>query len=286
MCGVLFLTALPPCLTAQDDPRLIEAVRLAQDGQGDSARANLSRMLASTSLSDTLYPQILYTLGTIASTAGERERNDRRIAVEFASSSWADDAVLRLAQMDYAANNPAGTARQVDRIRSDYPSSPLLPVAAFWGARAYFDLKNSDAACRWLAFGLERVGDDIELANQLKFYHGRCARNPARTDSAAMDTMAREAAPPPPSPPPPARDTLAPGQRGFAVQVAAVQSAATADQLVKRLKAAGHEARVLKGDDGLLRVRVGRFPDRASALAAAQKMKSRLGGSPYVVAEP
>jgi hypothetical protein len=45
-CSILFLSlALTSRLSAQTDPRLVEAVRLAQEGMGDSARASVNRVL-------------------------------------------------------------------------------------------------------------------------------------------------------------------------------------------------------------------------------------------------
>ena len=54
----------------QTDPRLVSAVRAAQEGRGDSARAAVDRLLAATPPTDTLYPQILYTQAMVAGTAG------------------------------------------------------------------------------------------------------------------------------------------------------------------------------------------------------------------------
>ncbi|HXE56494.1 MAG TPA: SPOR domain-containing protein [Gemmatimonadales bacterium] len=282
-------------LAAQDHPQLAAAVRLSQEGASDSARAVVSRLLQATPATDTLYPQILFTLGTIATSAQEREQLDRRVAIEFPASAWADDALLRLAQMDYAANNPEGTARQAERIRTDHPSSPLLPQVAFWAARAYFDLRDTASACRWLATGLERVGEDVELRNQLGFYQSRCpaptvAGAPAA--SATADTVARtgsdtpgRAARPDSAERKTAVSAPAGTAGGYSVQVAAVRSRRTADDLVRRLEAAGFEGRVVQGSDGLLRVRVGRYPSRSGAASVAAQLKAKLGGTPYVVAE-
>ena len=53
------VTVLP--VLAQTDPRLVEVIRHAQEGQSDSARIKVQRLLAATSPTDTLYPQIVYT---------------------------------------------------------------------------------------------------------------------------------------------------------------------------------------------------------------------------------
>ena len=53
-------------LLAQSDPRLLEVVRLAQDGLSDSARATVSKILSTTSPQDSVYPEVLYTTGLVS----------------------------------------------------------------------------------------------------------------------------------------------------------------------------------------------------------------------------
>jgi tetratricopeptide (TPR) repeat protein len=275
---------------AQDDARLVEAIRLAQDGLGDSARVVVSRLLTATPPTDTLYPQILYTQGLLAKTIDERRRLYQRIAVEYATSAWADDALLRLAMQDYAEANPSGTVKNVERIRSDYPTSPLMAYAAYWGARAYFDLKKPAEACRWLNEGLAQVGDNVELQNQLSFYHGRCtnlaqAAESTKTDkSTKTDTVTTKPKSPAPATAKPESPAPATAGAGFTVQVGAVKTKSAADKLAADLRAAGFEARVVQ-TDFLYRVRVGHFAQRADAEKLAAKIKAKLGGGPYVVPE-
>ena len=259
---------------AQNDPRLVEAIRLAQDGQGDSARAVVSRLLTATSPTDTLYPEILYTQGLLAKTIDERRRLYQRIAVEYATSAWADDALLRLAMQDYAEANPSGTVKNVERIRSDYPASTLMPYAAYWGARAYFDLKKPADACRWLNEGLAQVGDNVELQNQLSYYRGRCANLAQTAESTKTDTATTK----------PKATAPAATQAGFSVQVGAVKTKAAADKLAADLRAAGFDPHVVQGD-GVYRVRAGHFAQRTDADKLAAKIKAKMGGGPYVVPE-
>jgi cell division septation protein DedD len=223
---VLFcLPALPafPVLPAfaQTEPRLVEAIRQAQEGRGDSARTKVRRLLAATSPTDTLYPQIVYTQAMVASDANEMRRQLQRVAVEYPSSSWADDALLRLVQLDYASGNLPGAARNLELIRNDYPGSILLPQASYWAARTYFDQKNPELACRWIADGLAASSSNVELQNQLGYLDQRCAgmranvaTRPATdsqaaatgggTDTAALpperaDSTTRPASTPPPA---------------------------------------------------------------------------------------
>jgi cell division septation protein DedD len=180
---------------AQTDPRLVEIIRQAQQGQGDSARLKVQRLLASTSPSDTLYPQIVYTQAMVANDAGDMRRQLQRVAVEYSSSSWADDALLRLVQLDYASGNLDGAARNLERIRLDYPGSSLLPQASYWAARTYFDQKRPELACRWISEGMAASRENIELQNQLGYLNQRCtqfaAAAPSR-DSQPNRTPARD----------------------------------------------------------------------------------------------
>jgi DNA polymerase-3 subunit delta len=174
---------------AQTDPRLIEVIRSAQEGQGDSARVKVQRLLAATSPGDTLYPQVVYTQAMVANDAAEMRRQLQRVAVEYSSSSWADDALLRLVQLDYASGNLDGAARNLERIRLDYPGSALLPQAAYWAARTYFDRKNPELACRWIADGLAGTQGNVELQNQLGYLNQRCSTVVAAGPRPAADTQ-------------------------------------------------------------------------------------------------
>ena len=180
---------------AQTDPRLLDAVRNAQEGKSDSARTKVRRVLAATAPNDTLYPQIIYTQAMVASDANEMRRQLQRVAVEYSASSWADDALLRLVQLDYASGNLEGAGRNLERIRHDYPGSALLPQASYWAARTYFDQKNPELACRWVSEGLAGSRGNVELQNQLGYLDQRCvsvraAATPAAARADSQSTLA------------------------------------------------------------------------------------------------
>lgn len=282
----LFLSSGSSVLPAQEDSRLVAAVRLAQDGKGDSARAIVLDLISGTPQSDTLFPQIVYTMGLVARDANDRSRNFRRVAVEFAGSSWADDALLGLAQEDFAAGRTEASARNVERIRSDYPTSSLMPVAAFWGVRAYFELRNSVEACRWLSQGLALAGEDVELVNQLTFYSPRCAMASADAPPSSPGPVSS----PPPArpdtsrPPPTSPPATPPGSGRFTVQVAAASTEPAAEATSNALRTAGYDPHIVR-EGGFIKVRVGQFATRAEAVAAASQVRAKMGGSPFVVEE-
>ena len=320
LCSALSASSV---LSAQTDPRLVDIIRQAQQGQGDSARIKVQRLLATTPPGDTLYPQILYTQAMVATDAGDMRRQLQRVAVEHSSSSWADDALLRLVQLDYASGNLDGAARNLERLRRDYPGSTLLPQTSYWAARTYFDQKNPEVACRWIADGLAASRGNVELQNQLGYLNQRCpqvaidsapraaADSPTTVASTGRDTASptrradstattTPALPPKPAagprpeptrpdttsrtPTAPPGPTLPSGGR-FRVQVTAVRTAAAADATSRKLSARGLTA-VTVQEGGLYKVRVGNYASRADAVAALPQIKAKLGGSPFVVAEP
>jgi len=328
MAALIAAAALltPPPARAQTDPRLQVAVQLAQEGHSDSARAVVGKLLSATPPTDSLYPEILYTQAMVASDAGEMRTQLQRIAVEYGASSWADDAILRLVQIDYATRNLSGAARNLERLRSDYPASPLLPRASYWAGRVYFDQSNPTDACRWLADGLARSEGDIELQNQIRYLNQRCptvtaaaprdssrrvtaepAAKPPSPDSAAKVPSADSAAKPPspdsaakpPSPdsaakvpsPDSAAAAVAPVAPGppvktvYRVQIAAVATQAGATDAERKARALGLTV-VTIHEKNLYKVRAGQYSSPTEARAAAAGLKVKLGGNPFVVAEP
>jgi len=270
--ALLLLNAAP--LVGQTDARLRAAVQLAAEGQSDSARATVARLLAQTPTTDPLYPQVLYTQGTIARTAAEMQAAFRRVAVEFPVSEWSDDALLRLAQMDYATRDYAAATRSLDQLRANNPSTDLMPIASYWAARSYFDLNKPVDACAWINRGLQAAGDDIEMKNQLTFLAARC-------DAPGLDQVS-----PPQDIGGAAAHSGAPvaGPGGaYAVQVAAVSKESSANDLGARLAEAGYQSSVVR-DGNAFKVRVVGFPTRAAADTAVTRIRNRFGGSPFVVA--
>ena len=291
-CLCALILAGASAAAAQTDPRLTAAVRAAQEGQGDSARSAVDRLLAATPATDSLYPEILYTQAMVANTAADMRRHLQRVAVEHPTSPWADDALLRLVQMDYATRSFDHAARNLERLRLDHPFTPLLAQAAYWGGRTYFELKDTTRACRWLADGIA-AGADLELQRQLGFLYQRCGTAGERAVAAAGDSAAGRPQAPADSaadsaaakvadslPPRPA--TPAPRYR---VQVAAVATPGAADDAASKAEELGYPAVIVR-ERGYYKVRAGAFATKQEAQAAVAKLKSGLGGSPFIVAEP
>jgi cell division septation protein DedD len=293
---------------------------LAQEGLGDSARTVVQRVVDATNPADTLYPQAIYARAVVGANPQDMRRDLQRVAVEYPNSSWADDALLRLAQLDYATREWENAARDLERLRLDYGSSPVYAQASVWAARVYFDLRKPSSACRWIAEGLPRAGNDLELRSQLGYYNQRCAG--VALDTASADSTARLATvstsradssklvPAQPGTGDTTRTTSSdtsrttpsdtsrttrgdtshtarrdsvPSKPVYRIQVAAVNTRAAADSIAKRTKAAGFES-IVASEKGLFKIRVGRYATRAEAQAALPGVRAKVGGQPFIVA--
>jgi hypothetical protein len=253
---------------SQSDPRLVAAIQLAQAGRQDSARAVVARLLTTLTPGDSTYPEALYTAGILATEARTVTTNLQRVVVEYSQSPWADDALLRLTQLYFAQGDHASSVQSAERLRRDYRDSPLRARAGFWGGRSYFQLGDEPRGCTLLREAVASAGDDVEFRNQADFYAARCA---------AVAT---------PSAPAPADTTRPVAPTGFSVQVLAVRSAQQVDQMLTRLNVMGFQARVVRDTSGFFKVRVGPYSTRDEADRARARLRTRLGGQPFVVAEP
>lgn len=257
----ILVTGTPAAAQQFTDSTLQRAVQLVTEGQGDSARALVRARLAATPRSDSLYPEALFAAGLVAEQLDSALAAFRRVGIEYSDSRWADDALLRTAQLTFAARDLAASRRATDRLLSDYPLSEQRAAAAYWAARVRLEQGQVTEACPYLSQAEREAGEDVELANRARYYLQRCAAPVADTAPAA-----------PPS-----------GSR-FAVQVAAVGSAVAADEVMQQVHAAGFESRVVQ-EDGLFKVRVGRFRSRQEAQQAQAELRRKLGGTPFVVEE-
>jgi cell division septation protein DedD len=171
--GAVLLAARP--LAAQTDPQLRQAVALAQDGNRDSALALVRAIQASADRKTPRFAEALYTAGILATDPDSMRRLLQQVVVEQSLSPWADDALLRLAQLDYAGGNLPGAMRDLERLRADFPRSDVFADAAFWAARTYFDAHQEKPGCEWVGMGLARVADGSPtVRDQLQTFARRC----------------------------------------------------------------------------------------------------------------
>jgi tetratricopeptide (TPR) repeat protein len=264
--SLVLVTCLVSPSRAQQDSLLQDAIRLATEGQADSARALTAAWIARLTPSDSTYPEALYAAGVVAGDTERALNYLRRVTIEYARSQWADDALLRMAQLAFAEGQLRSSIRSADRIMLDYPFSDILADAALWSGRAHLELGEREEGCPLLERAIETAQDNFEIENQARYLLQRCPSGGA-ADSPGQENPAAQRG----------------GQTVYSVQVAAVRSAAAADEMMQRLHREGYQPHVVRGEDGLLKVRVGRFPRRADADALLAELRSKFGGSPFVV---
>jgi hypothetical protein len=279
---------------APTTPKFQDVVRLAQDGYGDSARKVIARLLSRTPETDPTFAEALYTAGAVASTGQDTRTWFKRVVVEFPSSPWADKAQLRLAELSYGEGLMDDVMTRVGRLFIDRPSSPVIPTAALWGARAAFDQQKLQQACDWLTRGLAAVGDDLELKNQLLFAKQRCnIGNGVQLAPVVPESL--RAGPPPRQPPdtvghqpvtPPPVKSRAAAASPWRIQVAAISDKAVIRRMIQKIEGAGFRAYTTPGPRGLTKIQAGPFASRAAALAQLPKLKRAVGGSAFVVPAP
>ncbi len=290
---LLILGAGAGTVAAQDNPAIRAAVQLASEGHGDSARKIVAAELAKARPGESAYVEALFWRGRLALSGDSAEDDLRHVALDYSTSKWADPALLQLAQLAMAAGNPTGALQLAQRLRSDYPGSPLRASAALWGGRAAFDLGDPITACALLDTAKAEAGADVEFVNQVAFYRSRCTavalqqRQAPDTARPAAAETARAAAPAPAKPETAAAPAPAPAPAPqFEVQVAATRSRTQAQNVAHRVERSGASARIVSGNDGFLRVRAGPYVSRKEAEAAAARLRRLLGGRPIVVTAP
>jgi cell division septation protein DedD len=96
--------------------------------------------------------------------------------VDFPNSPRAEDALIRLAQLEIARANYDGALKHLARLASEHPDSPARARASYWSARALFDKNDLQGGCSATADALARASEtDTELRNQINYLNQRCA---------------------------------------------------------------------------------------------------------------
>lgn len=288
------------------DPVFVKAQALVSDGNGAAGRALIDSVIAATPPTARLYPEALFWRASLASNAADAESDYKHIVVDYPLAPQAEDALLRLAQLELARGDREGALIHLQRISRDYPRSKSLARASYWTARVFFEKNDVPKACAANANALEEAGDaEIELRNQIQYQGQRCpsaaaavavtkptvdapsanpvtsptsssttptANPPATEKTTVVDTVSTTISPATAKPTTTA-STIS-RSSGYSVQVAAYNRRAEADKLTASLIKRGYRARV---DGGIppFRVRIGRYATAKEAEDALRKIKAK-----------
>ena len=272
-------TAVAQTTTRPTDPIFVRAQALVSDGNGVAGRALIDSVLAATQPSARLYPEALFWRATLASNAADAESDYKHLVVDYPLAPQAEDALLRLAQLELARGDRDGALAHLQRIPRDYPRSKSLARASYWTARVLFEKNDIPNACAANANALARAGsDEIELRNQIQYQGQRCpppAASVASVTPPAIDTTT-------PTPPPMAATAADPvaaksvTPTSPAAPVAKTEAAASAPvtTVAKSATTAAKPATSASSSTGVYSVQVGAYnhkPDASKLVASLVK---------------
>jgi cell division protein FtsN len=207
--------AVAQTATRPTDPVFVRAQALVSDGNGAAGRALIDSVLAATQPSARLYPEALFWRATLASNAADAESDYKHLVVDYPLAPQAEDALLRLAQLELARGDRDAALAHLQRIPRDYPRSKSLARANYWTARVLFEKNDIPNACAANENALARAtADEIELRNQIQYQGQRCPP-PAAAVASAKPSILDTATPAP------AVTTTAPSTPAIAGSVAA-----------------------------------------------------------------
>jgi tetratricopeptide (TPR) repeat protein len=170
----------------------VRAQTLVSDGNGVAGRALIDSVIAKTPPTSQLYPQALFWRATLAANAADAESDYKHIVVDYPLAPQAEDALLRLAQLELARGDRDGALNHLQRIPRDYPRSKSLARASYWTARVLFEKNDIPNACAANANALAQANvSEVELRNQIQYQGQRCPAPAAvaTTTAAAAPTI-------------------------------------------------------------------------------------------------
>lgn len=286
-----------------NDSLFRRARRMVSEGNGAAGRALVDSLLAAADPSTPAYGDALYWHGALAPTAAAAEADYRRVIVEYPLAYYSGDALLAIAELEQARGDRVGAMQHLQRFVREHPDNPGRGIAALGVARLAFEQRDSTLACSMLVEARRSMtSTDVELRNQVDYLGSRCASVPASAvvsapapvpapAQASVSTPAPVRQPAPVAAPketatapttaatretPPTK-RAAPVARTvtrYTVQVAAYNTRADADALVKRLAARGIKARV-SGTSKPFRVRLALHATRKDANDELSAMHKR-----------
>ena len=190
--ATLAVAQAPPRPT---DPVFMRAQALVSDGNGVAGRALIDSVIAATQPTARLYPEALFWRATLAANAADAESDYKHIVVDYPLAPQAEDALLRLAQLELARGDRDGALGHLQRIPRDYPRSKSLARASYWTARVLFEKNDIPNACAANANALAQAdASQVELRNQIQYQGQRCPAAVAAVSS-PMTTAAANSPP-------------------------------------------------------------------------------------------
>jgi cell division septation protein DedD len=206
----------------------------------------------------------------VTTSADTAEYNYLTVAVDFPTARAAPEALLRLAQARAIRGDTAQATAYLERLLTDYPDSEIRPMAAVWLAR--LKAKGQDAAVCSVIRSVNE-GTNPETVQYFRSEQQRVCgsiataprTNPAPAPRAAAENRA-------PDKPAAAQPTAVTGR--VTIQVGAFRELSGARGVQRQLENAGFaDVRLVRvPGNQLIRVRIGKYENRAAAAATLARL--------------
>lgn len=264
---------------------------MVENGEGRAGRLLLDSMVQQAASGSTALGEVLYWRGLLSESGIGAERDWRQLLLEVPSSPRAEDALLRLAQLQLLRGRPADSRVFLDRLVRDYADPGSQARAHFWLAKGWFDSNDIPRGCGALEIARGAAPSSaVELRALVDDMSSRCRGVTAVAPTSPSSTPAALPPIPPPAtataaaPPAAAATTTGgvPAGARYSVQLAAYARLDPAQAMVRRLATQNVDARV-DGTVAPFRVRTGYF--RTQAEAAARLAEFTRTGQEGFVAE-
>jgi cell division septation protein DedD len=243
------------------------AMRLAKAGNVVLARDVIDSLIASASPDTPEFSEALFARATLASSVLDATLDYERV-INSDSSRFRRESLLRLAQRALISGDAAKALEYLKKLAHDYQSDSSLATAGYWTAKALLESHDVVAAC----------ATNREAASHSRASSFFIAPLEAQARASCSAVPVPGLSPVQPTPSQTLGSTRTPSEnssgRMYAVQVAAYDVRADAEQMSQRLRNSGLEAHV-DGERRPFRVRIGRFTSRADAVHALRDLKAR-----------
>ena len=160
---------------APEDTMFLHAHRLVSQGQGQAGRALIDSLLIAAAPGTPVYAEGLFWRAVTAVRVEDAERDYLRIVIEYPLSPRAEDALIRLAELEMMRGDRMRAQRHLQRLIVEHPNGPSRARASYWLARVFFDGNDLPRACNELNVARARAAPgDVELRNQVEYQAQRC----------------------------------------------------------------------------------------------------------------
>ncbi len=190
-------------LSAQQTVNLDEAIgrarAMVESGDGRAGRSMLDSLVQQASVGTPALGELLYWRGLLSEASIDAERDWRRLLLEVPMSPRAEDALLRLAQLELLRGKPAASRALLEQMIGGYSDPSTQARAHYWLARAWFDENDKPRACGALnVVQTNAPANAVELRTQSDALRSLCRGVSAIAPSVVAPIIAAAVTLPPP----------------------------------------------------------------------------------------